>query len=382
MSEVLQGIGTRIRRFRQQIGYDELEVISARAQLPLSTLQAIEEGKYPLSLVELSHVARAIGADLDQLMRPPGQESDPAQRPVRFRTIPDRFPIGEQPPIMLHPDDARLLSLASQASRAGAALRTLLNECLGRPISAESTPLAGSGSAWEQGVRLGELARERYFPGRGPISTVQGAMEAMGVHVALVRFHDPEIEGASVFEVGALPVILLNRSAEGVQDRWRRRTLIAHEFCHILHDITDQPVETMVSHRGANRLEEQRANAFAPSFLAPPSWVKKQGDDLHRLVRRLVEKWSFTVEGACWHAKNILGATHEETVSAIESLRPRLRRIEVQEESSLRPHRLPWLDTELQASELVEGLIADLAWRAWQAGHISLARAQEIWTIE
>lgn len=380
MSEVQRGIGNRVKRFREQIGYDGYDVLSVRTKLPVSTLQAIEEGRYPLSLVDLTVIARAMGAELDQLVRPLGHESDPAQRPPRFRKMPDRFPVGEPQPIILDPDDARLLSLASQLSRAGAALRSYLHDHFESPIVGASTPL--SGPAWEQGFRLGQAARVQYLPEQSPITNVQGAMEAMGVHVALVQFHDPEIEGASVFEAGALPVILLNRTAEGVQDRWRRRALIAHEFCHILHDFTEQPVETMVSHRGATRLEEQRANAFAPSFLAPQSWVRKQGDDLNRLVRRLVDRWMFTVEGACWHAKNILGLTLEETDAAIKTYRPSLKRREVSEASSFPRRRLPWLDAELNASDLSNGLISELAWRAWQAGVISLARAQEIWTIE
>ena len=91
--------------------------------------------------------------------------------------------------------------------------------------------------------------------------------------------------------------------------RLSRRAALAHELCHLLHDGGHREL-TMVSRLDEQRQRgEQRANGFAPSFLAPKAWASKvDASDPEKIALELGERWGLSFGGAVWHAKNQIGS--------------------------------------------------------------------------
>lgn len=157
---------------------------------------------------------------------------------------------------------------------------------------------------WEDGYQRGAAARDRMTTGKAPISSVQQLLETLGVHVAQVDFQSGAIEAASVYELGAAPVILLNRRAAKFDYPLARRAVLAHELCHLLHDGGERNL-TIVSLEWDKSIVEQRANGFAPSFLAPGAWVSLHSREPAAMAVELATNWGFSFEGAAWHLKNL-----------------------------------------------------------------------------
>ena len=84
-------------------------------------------------------------------------------------------------------------------------------------------------SPWEHGYALGEAARQVLVPAPGPIRNLEKALNASGIHVARVALQARELEGASVWERGAVPVILVTSRA----GRARRPSERAAAFTHL-----------------------------------------------------------------------------------------------------------------------------------------------------
>ncbi len=124
--------------------------------------------------------------------------------------------------------------------------------------------------------------------------------------MALVHFESNQIEAASLYEDGACPVVLLNDACARVVNRLSRRAILAHELCHLLHDGGKRDLLTIVSrHDEQGELVEQRANGFAPNFLAPEGWVSVKATDPIEIALELGQTWGLSFGGAVWHAKNL-----------------------------------------------------------------------------
>jgi hypothetical protein len=208
---------------------------------------------------------------------------------------------------------------------------------------------------------------------------VQGFLEENGVHVAFVDFEMDDVIAASLAEPNALPVILLNRGHSRVKNVHARRSVLAHELAHVLHDATTQHIVSVVSRR-AQEWEpwEQRANGFAPNFLAPRAWVALTAKEPAALVRELCSTWWLSWEGACWHAKNLKLITPP----VCEELKrnPRGGAPDLPDEKVPRTP-LDMLGLEVDAEPLVRGLVSELVAVAVSEGDITQGRANEILSI-
>jgi Zn-dependent peptidase ImmA (M78 family) len=211
-------------------------------------------------------------------------------------------------------------------------------------------------------------------PDPAPLPSVQQLLEDFGVHVAVVAFEDEMIDAASLYESGAAPVVLLNSASRRVKQPLPRRAALAHELCHLLHDGGHREL-TMVS-RFDEHLDrcEQRANGFAPSFLASKSWASKvRATDPEAIAIELGEKWGLSFEGAVWHAKN-LKLIDPEIAEKLKKQKRIIRQEGFEAE-------LPRASFDAKPDAVACGLLSDTAIAAFEAGVISRGRLEEIFAL-
>jgi Zn-dependent peptidase ImmA (M78 family) len=290
--------------------------------------------------------------------------------------------------------DARTIALAAELGEVGAFLQGLLAEptlCLDELRS--RVPMAERDHAWRQGYELGARARsglealDPTIPASRPLRSVQQTLERLGLHVAFVSLDAWSRQAVSVFRPGAMPVVLLNAAHERTRRPLSRRAVLAHELEHLLHDTGEidlSPTERQPS----PRLEavEQRANGFAPAFLAPPAFVRKRVDrsaTAEQIALQIAREWGFTLEGAVWHAKNVELVSGDDADALIADVAWRSGRSRIpgawEPEVARDDPRDHGLDVDV--SPLVGGLVQDLVLRAYRLGEISSGRAREILAV-
>jgi Zn-dependent peptidase ImmA (M78 family) len=214
-------------------------------------------------------------------------------------------------------------------------------------------------------------------------------LSELPVHVARVRFSTDDLEGASVWESGATPVILLNERAGRVTYSLSRRAILAHELCHLLHDGGDADIATRVSSsEGRGNYEEaveQRARGFAPAFLAPRdqlrSWAgeARLPRDPRGFVAEVARHWGLSYEGAIWHAKNT-GLIEPNVAAALSAERvlPDLPTDDFEGEEIGFPPSMLNPDLPDESSQLMDGWATRAVVEALESSAISLGRAKEL----
>lgn len=370
-------IQQRIRKRRNDFGAS-LDKAAAWAGLPAERWRAIEGGE-ALSVAELGRVSRALAVDPGILLR--GDEGNPRRSVARFRQA--AIETGS-----VQPRTLRILALAAELGRIGGALHQLLAKPL--PLAEVRTlePPSTRQEPWKQGYRLGAAARHRLGIATGPIHQLQATLEQKGIHIASLDFASRATEAASVFEPGAMPIILLNEAAPRSAQTLSRRSTMAHELCHLLHDAGENDLETRLSGREELALDdplEQRARAFAPAFLAPPEEVKhwfRTGAGKHQThpenrVLTLAKRWGLSWTGAVWHAKNCQLIQHQ-TAERLKDEVPESQDWHQQFERTQASLPAVPIADDLSVSPLCRGRLAELVLEAQQGGAISLGRAREI----
>lgn len=349
------------------------EDVADLAGLPVDAVRGVEKDQHRPTANELARIADALAVDPAALWRGEAPLDDPARGTVRFLAGPGLNGLTAR--------DHRLLARAAEVGRVGQFLWNVLGKTPTAMADLQTvTPISWEMAQWEHGYALGEAARVTLDPTREPIPSVQGLLEDFGVHVMFVDFQNDDAIGASLSEPDALPVLLLNRRHSRVSYPVARRSVMAHELCHVLHDSTDRNIVSVVSRESEeNAPVEQRANGFAPAFLAPPSWLELEGgDDPVRVVDALASTWLLSWEGGCWHAKNakLIPADVADSLR-----RPHgWRSPEVPQEKVMRTP-MGMFDLEVEPTPLVEGLVSELIVQAVSEGEIGRGRAEEILSI-
>lgn len=364
-------IGATILQRRRAFALSEDDVAEFSG-LPVEAVREVEQGRHEPTPFELSRLANALAMDPSALWRGDAGLDDPARGTARF--------LAGYGLSGLSARDYRLLAKAAEIGRIGHFLWSMLGRKQSLLMKRRTiTPLDLAVEPWEQGYALAEQDRLASAPSRAPLPSVQGFLEENGVHVAFVDFETADVVAASLAEPNALPVILLNRRHSRVKNVHGRRSVLAHELGHLLHDATTQNIVSVVSRR-TQKWEpwEQRANGFAPNFLAPSSWVKVEAGEPSAIVGDLATTWLLSWEGACWHAKNLRLITP----SACKDLmsRPRGGVADVSDETVPRTP-LEMLGLDVDEGPLPSGLVSELVAAAVSEGEISEGRAMEILSI-
>lgn len=348
---------------RQALGLS-VEGLASLADVTVERVTTIEKGA-PATTREISRLAKALAVDPAALWR---GEVASTRTTARFRSV--------SGVAFLATEDATMLAFAAEAGRIAAHL----SQSLGKPVSQVAaarriTPVEAWPDPWEQGYKLGAQARFRLSPLQEPIRSMGALLETLGVHVASVSFKTPEVLAASLYEPGAMPVILLNRVHPRVQQPLSRRAVLAHELCHLLHDSGETNLLTLISRGSDNGPQEQRANGFAPSFLVPGGWLKPHTTDARRLAIDVGTEWGLSFEGAGWHLKNagVISNAEAEQLKLLPSTIPNGSF----EEQPLR-RSLDQLGLDVEIHPLANGLLSELALSANEAEIITRGRAIEI----
>jgi Zn-dependent peptidase ImmA (M78 family) len=328
---------------------------------------------------ELHRLCQALAVNPGTIFQ--GLEHSPKRSVARFRAA----AIHAQPPVNL-----RLLAVGAEVGR----ILGSLVEMMSIPLRIERLrwPVALSDTApmWRQGYRLGESARSKSGLAQGPTDDLERALMNLGVHVGRARFSSEDLDAASLWEIGSVPVILLNQMSPRVKYLLSRRAILAHELCHLLHDAGEADLTTQVSWAGRERDDsvEQRARGFAPAFIAPRDSVRQWARTVlgrtnsRNLVHSLARHWGFSKDGAVWHAKNcdLISSKIAEDLYQEHQVSERrwVSRFEGGRMDDVCP--TPDIRTDIldQVPPLWAGLGAEIIGRAYEAGAISAGRAREI----
>ena len=364
-------IGSVLRERREAFGAS-LQDVAQWSHVPYKEVEEAEAtGRISSTLFE--RLCRGLAVAPVDVVR--GGAGTPTRTVARFRQAGD---------LSLNASDVRLLAAASEV---GIVLATLLDG-LGeksrfegyRSIEAVRTHM----EPWEHGYMLGEAARATMEQGSEPIRNLERALNETGIHVARVRMSGG-LDAASLWERGAVPVILINGASSKMRYTLPRRASLAHELCHLMHDGGETDMATRVSmssdvstNEGAI---EQRARAFAPAYLAPRDAVKRWAQSPAapwKAVTELASHWGLSFEGAAWHAKNC-GLITPEAAESLANNRPaELPHEDFEVEDSGFPPQMVDERLPSSSSPMMEGMATSVVIRALEAQVISVGRAREL----
>lgn len=364
----MPSVASELRKRREAFGFTSADV-ARLATVPEQRVVALEAGMALPTTSELAVIADALACNPAELAL--GRAEDPRRSVARFRAAVTRGVPSAY--------DLRLLARAAEAGRILGSLRSRL----GQPpdaITKLRSPSAPSPAAepWEHGYELGAAARKQLRNDNAPLASVQGLLEEVGIHVAQVDFESKKIEAASLFEIGAAPVVLLNRCAQRFKYQLARRAVLAHELCHLLHDGGARDMTVVSLDTDADPIE-QRANGFAPSFIAPGEWVRIRAKRPKDMAQELGNAWGLSFEGASWHLKN-LKRISPATAQALKDM-PGKPRVDGDFERPLDRTPADQFAIDAEPSQLAGGLLSETAIIAAAEGVISRGRAAEILTF-
>ena len=363
-------LGQAINRRRSDFGFS-LDEVARLAGLTSDRLGAIEAGDPPKTF-ELQALADALAVEVDALRA--GTDRTPRRAVARFRSELVRMPLTAR--------DLRVLARAAEIGRVTADLWRILGKPDSPVVAARTVVgIAAGEEPWRQGYALGEAARLRLLASpAAPLASVQGSLERWGVHVMCVDLETEDIEAAALYESAAHPVIVLNRRAGRVRDALPRRAILAHELGHLLHDGGERDLLTVVSAGRDVSGVEQRANGFAPSFIAPAAGVGVISGAPRDIALEIGRTWGLSFEGVVWHAKNLRLIEASVADQLARSRSGGVDAGQFEEDIPRSPTAMFGLDVE--ASSLTSGLLSELTLVAFADGIISEGRAKEILRME
>jgi Zn-dependent peptidase ImmA (M78 family) len=130
---------------------------------------------------------------------------------------------------------------------------------------------------WAEGYRLAaEWHKQAQLPriDAGCAIDIDGHLASLGVLVSQISLDDPMTSGIAVVPIKGQPHIFINQKHKKCEWPSGRRFVMAHEFCHLLHDRAKGRNLALISGPWAPRDIEKRANAFAAALLMPPVEIR------------------------------------------------------------------------------------------------------------
>jgi Zn-dependent peptidase ImmA (M78 family)/transcriptional regulator with XRE-family HTH domain len=250
-------LGRRIRQARESCAMTQEEV-AEKLGVSRSIVVQIEQGKRPISGLELQTLAYLFARDIREFLADEFAEDDVVR--ALFRSHQD---VGEEG--------------VRQALRDCIALGhelTNLEDVLGisrATLTVATYAHAIPRSRWEA-IQIGEHValeeRRRLGLGSAPLGDVSSLIEAQGIRTGTVSMPEP-VSGLTISHPNVGPFIVINER----HFPERRRFSWCHEYAHVL---LDKDTIGLVS-REAERddLREVRANSFAANFLLPEEGVRQ-----------------------------------------------------------------------------------------------------------
>ncbi len=293
-----------LRRQREELGVP-LDETSSSLRLPV---EQIEDDDNSIGIGQLETLGLKLGLD-ERLLSIDLDAGADRELGVRLRTL--------QAESQQHLSSRTVLKFAEAASLVR--IQTRMNRWLGLPViwdDFDKTSDYGSAShpAFKVGYDLADIARKELGLGGGSISSMRELVEAdLGIPVFQQTL--PETIAGATISNGNERGIILNTAGKNSSVFVRRSTL-AHELGHLLFDPAQDMRNIRVDLYDQNDLDpetgtvgdyvEQRANAFAITFLAPPATVR----DLVKTpitpegVTSVMQTFGISVTAARYHIRN------------------------------------------------------------------------------
>lgn len=187
------------------------------------------------------------------------------------------------------------------------------NDLLGEyrvAVRVPQSPRSATSDGYERALELREqmgIAPDAHLQGADDLET--GLLPRLGVELREVTLQDRRVEALCIAGGGYRAAMALNVVGRFSNTPWGRRMSIAHELCHLLHDVDQSGRTGIVSNPWAQPLVERRANAFAVMLLAPEGALHALLAPDGRLTRAKLEEAMNTLGiGATtllWHLKNL-----------------------------------------------------------------------------
>jgi Zn-dependent peptidase ImmA (M78 family) len=166
---------------------------------------------------------------------------------------------------------------------------------------------------YEQGYEVAAWARAELNLAYGELVDAETILKRFNVFIGEVRFGTSALEALAVWGSRG-PAVLLNTS---LGKSAKRRTAIAHEFCHLIVDQTRMLPAAEVLGGSVDLHVEQRARAFAAEFLLPRQLVldlRRRYTSIETFVARLARRFQVSKQVVLYQIENSgLGLTGEET---------------------------------------------------------------------
>lgn len=254
-------LGQRLKGARETIGFTQQQVADEVA-LTRVAISQIESGQRTVSSLELMHLSRLYGRDMDSFLEEKPVEKDALA--VLFRAHPD---------LVQNRIFYNSLRNATELFREYGNLKKLLDMDQERnlpPVYTYGEPK----NIWEaiqMGEHAAEAERSRLGLGIDPIRDMAELVESQGIPVIEISLDD-QISGIFIANAETQLCIFIN---EVHLDRAKARVAftIAHEYGHILLDRDKGIAISKISND--RDLFEVRANAFAAAFLMPEEGVSQ-----------------------------------------------------------------------------------------------------------
>lgn len=275
-----KAIETAIRSRRESLGI-HVETLAAVLDKPISTIRSSEENARDVALRDIEEISFMLGLD-ERYIAFQAEAGADGQLGARLRTLqmtPNGSPAG--PGLT----ERAALALAESASTIRAQHRLQTDVGLGTNMAGLTTSSdygeAGR-PAWRVGYELSHSARIAFGLGNAPIASMRDLVEhRLGIPVIQIELPQ-QIAGATVSSSGYRGIVV--NTVGPNTNVWVRRATLAHELCHFFFDPPGDLQAIRVDRYDALEqnpegtipdFAEQRANAFAISFLAPIEEVKK-----------------------------------------------------------------------------------------------------------
>ncbi len=290
-------VGARVAAARTAAGFTQQQ-LADRLGFHRSALARVERGQRQLDVLELVELAEVLGRTVEWFVTaPPALLASHRRERSEDRGVNALEDHLEQ--------FARDVELLLEIRELPASPPTWDLEAVESVESAEAAALA---------------ARELVGAGEGPIHSLQGACEQVGLFSAALELGPSIIDGGYV-QVQQAGVAVIN----GMVDAGRRRFNLAHELGH--HLFADEYVtDFAIGHSREDR--ERLVNAFAIHMLMPRASVLTSWERLHRegandrtALIRIAADYRVSWTAACAQARN-LGLIERTALTSLEQARP------------------------------------------------------------
>ncbi len=233
-------------------------------------------------ITELERIGFVLGLDELQMGYRPTGDAD-ADLAVRLKTLRPPQPAGAP---RLSPSAVLAFAHAASVIRVQYRLQRWLGiEGVSRQFEPTDDYGRESFPAYRVGYQLAEHARDRLELGDRPIDSMRDLVETrLGIPVVQARLPE-SIAGATIAvnDAGDEARGIVLNTVGANENVWVRRATLAHELGHLLFDPIQRLERVRVDTYQSNDIDpqgsttdyvEQRANAFAISFLAPMDAVR------------------------------------------------------------------------------------------------------------